>query len=303
LLGQMPAVDYRAMRNSILALLLILTCAAPLSAQATGPSRGSLVIVGGGTLPGSGILERFVDLAGGGEHLIVVIPTAGEDDAYDDSWDGLRQLRAAGARRLQVLHSKDRKVADSETFAAPLRQARGVWLPGGRHWRLADSYLGTRTQRELEALLDRGGVVGGTSAGATILGSFMVRGDTNGNELMIGDHLDGFGFLKGVAIDQHLLKRNRQFDLLPVIASRPELLGIGLDESTAIVVRGNAFEVIGRSYVAIYDAQRTLDSGGQFYFLASGDRYDLTTREAKRETTRQEPLARVKKEGWKRPSS
>lgn len=291
------------MRRLIFALLFVWTSTLPLWAQASGPRRGSLVIVGGGSLAGSGILERFLDLAGGGDSLIVVIPTAGEDDAYDESWDGLRQLRAAGARRLRVLHTRERKVADTPDFASSIREARGVWLPGGRHWRLADSYLNTRTQRELEALLARGGVIGGTSAGATILGSFMVRGDTKGNELMVGDHVDGFGFIKGVTIDQHLLKRNRQFDLLPVITSRPELLGIGLDESTAIVVRGDAFEVIGKSYVAIYDAQRSLDSGGQFYFLSAGDRFDLAAREAKRETTRNEALPRVKKEAWKKPSS
>ncbi len=291
------------MRPLSLTLLLILTFTTVVSAQATGPERGSLVIVGGGNLAGAGILERFIDLAGGGDQLIVVIPTAGEDDAYDDSWDGLRQLRAAGARRIRVLHTRDPKVADREEFVAPIRDARGVWMPGGRHWRLADSYLNTRTHRELDALLARGGVIGGTSAGATIQGSFMVRGDTKGNELMVGDHVQGFGFIKGVTIDQHLLKRNRQFDLLPVIASRPELLGIGIDESTAIVVRRNAFEVIGKSYAVIYDAQRTLDSGGQFYFLTAGDQYDLATREAKRETSRQEALPRVKKQGWKKPSS
>ena len=152
-------------------------------------------------------------------------------------------------------------------------------------------------------MLSRGGVIGGTSAGATIQGDYMVRGDTKGNELMIGDHVDGFGFIRGVTIDQHLLKRNRQFDLISVIEARPELLGIGLDESTAIVVRGNAFEVIGDSYVAIYDAQRKLDSGGQFYFLAAGDRYDLKEREAKRRSERTEPLPRVKKEAWKKGPS
>jgi cyanophycinase len=291
------------MRLHGLALLIVLTSSTHVWAQATGPDRGSLVIVGGGTLTGTGIFERFLDLAGGGDELIVVIPTAGEDDAYDNSWEGLRQLRASGARRLRVLHTRDRKVADMPDFVSPLREAHGVWFPGGRHWRLADAYLNTRTQRELEALLARGGVIGGTSAGATILGSFMVRGDTKGNELMVGDHVDGFGFIKGVTIDQHLLKRNRQFDLIPVIESKPELLGVGLDESTAIVVRRNAFEVIGKSYAVVYDAQRTLDSGGQFYFLAPGDKYDLTKREAMRETTRSEALPRVKKNGWKKSSS
>jgi cyanophycinase len=106
------------MRLPALALLLVWTSVTALSAQATGPDRGSLVIVGGGTLADTGILERFLELAGGGDELIVVIPTAGEDDAYDESWEGLRQLRAAGARRLRVLHTRDRKVADKPDFVA-----------------------------------------------------------------------------------------------------------------------------------------------------------------------------------------
>ena len=173
-------------------------------------------------------------------------------------------------------------------------------MSGGRHWRIADAYLNTRTHKELAALLDRGGIVGGTSAGATIQGSFMVRGDTKGNTLMVGDHVEGFGFLKGVTIDQHVLKRNRQFDLVEVIRARPELLGIGIDENTAIVVRGDSFEVVGDSYVLIYDHTRRLDSGGEFYFLAPGDRYDLKTREAERPTERRVPIERVVKGPWKK---
>ena len=263
-----------------------------------GPARGTLVIVGGG-LKSESILKRFLDLAGGPEANLVIIPTAGESDDLADYAGDLRDLADAGARHVKVLHTRDRKVADSDAFIAPLREARGVWFPGGRHWRLADAYLGTRTQAALRDVLARGGVIGGTSAGATILGSFMVRGDTKGNTIMVGDHVEGFGFLKNVAIDQHLLRRNRQFDLVPVIASHPELLGVGLDEDTAIVVRGDRFEVIGTGYVAIYDRARRIDSGGQFYLLAPGDRYDLKTREAERPQSRPVPMERVVKEPWK----
>jgi len=229
----------------------------------------------------------------------VIIPTAGESDDLADYAGDVRDLADAGARHAKVIHTRDRKVADSEAFIAPLREARGVWFPGGRHWRLADAYLGTRTQAALRDVLARGGVIGGTSAGATILGSFMVRGDTKGNTIMVGDHVEGFGFLKNVTIDQHLLRRNRQFDLVPVIASHPELLGIGLDEDTAIVVRGDRFEVMGTGYVAIYDRTRRIDTGGQFYLLAPGDRYDLKTREAERPQPRGVPMERVVKEPWK----
>lgn len=280
-----------------LACALLVSLAAPVLAQEIGPAKGSLVIVGGG-LRDLAILKRFLELAGGADAPVVVIPTAGEDDDYGDYWGGLRQLKEAGATKLRVLHTRDRKVADSEAFVAPIREARGVFFPGGRHWRLADSYLNTRTHAELRALLQRGGVIGGTSAGATIQGSFMVRGDTKGSTLMVGDHVEGLGFLKNVTIDQHLLRRNRQFDLVDVIESRPELLGIGIDEDTAIVVRGDAFEVIGNGYVAIYDHSRRLDSGGRFYFLAPGDRYNMKTREAERPQARGAPLERVVKEPW-----
>jgi cyanophycinase len=239
------------------------------------------------------IITRFIDLAGGADAPIVIVPTAGDADTYDAYWSGLRQFRDNGARNLTVLHTRDPKVADSEAFVRPLSTARGAFFTGGRQWRLADAYLDTRTHHELQALLDRGGVIGGSSAGATILGSFLVRGDTKGNELMVGDHVVGFGFLRNSAIDQHLLRRNRQFDLIDVVAKRPELLGIGIDENTAIVIEGDRFEVLGRGYVAIYDAKHATRPPEKFYLLSSGDRYDLATGEATRRAEEYRPLENV----------
>ena len=193
--------------------LMAVVCVAPLVlAQEVGPARGSLVIVGG-AMRDPAILDRFVELAGGPDAPIVVIPTAGGGEAYDQYYMGLRAFREAGATDLTVLHTTDREEANSEAFVEALRHARGVWFPGGRQWRLADAYLDTRVHDELRGVLDRGGVVGGSSAGATILGSYLARGDTASNTVMMGDHQVGFGFLRGVAIDQHLLRRNRQFDL------------------------------------------------------------------------------------------
>ena len=282
--------------RSVATLVALLALVAPANALATqeGPSHGSLVIVGG-AMRDPAILERFLELAGGPDAPIVIIPTAGGAPSYNETWAGLRQFRDAGATDLILLHTYDREEADSEEFATALRRARGVWFAGGRQWRLADAYLGTRTESELWGVLERGGVIGGSSAGATIQGEYLARGDTAGNRTMMGDHEEGFGFLKGVAIDQHVLKRNRQFDLLEIIAARPDLLGIGIDENTAIVVRGNRFEVIGQSYVVIHDAQRQIDSGGSFYFLAAGDRYDLSTREPTRPQMSLQPLERVVK--------
>ena len=262
-------------------ILLGLSLASLLPATAfaqKGPEKGSLVIVGG-ALRDEAILERFISLAGGPEAPIVIIPTAGGEDDYDQWYSGAKRFRDLGVTNLTVLHTWDSEEAEREEFAAPITRARGVWFPGGRQWRLVDAYADTRTERELHALLARGGVIGGSSAGATIQGEYLVRGDTSGNTIMMGDHEEGFSFFQGTAIDQHLLVRNRHFDLLEVLDVRPELLGIGIDENTAIVVRGSGFEVIGKGYVAIYDNTRVLPNGGTFYFLMPGDRYNLETRE------------------------
>lgn len=277
---------------SLLGLAVLVTAASADARQTIGPAQGALVIVGG-AMQDHAIVGEFIALAGGPDAPIVIVPTAGEGDDFHASWAGLRIFRTAGARNLQVLHTRDRAVADSEAFIAPLRQARGVFFTGGRQWRLADAYLGTQTERAVRRVLERGGVVGGSSAGATILGSFLVRGDTKGNELMIGDHVEGFGLLKDTAIDQHLLRRNRQFDLVDVIAKHPHLLGLGIDENTAIVVRGDRFEVLGQGYVAVYDARHPTRPPDRFFLLAPGDRYDLATREATRPAEQQRPLENV----------
>ncbi|CCH52830.1 cyanophycinase [Fibrisoma limi BUZ 3] len=258
------------------------------AAKTVGPEKGALVIVGGGAM-GPEIWGRFIELAGGQNANIVVIPTAGEDSSIVSSGDrDKNRLLDFGVKQVTVLHTRDPKEANQESFVAPLKRATGVWFIGGRHWRLADSYLNTLAHKELNALLARGGVIGGTSAGATILGSFMVRGDTKGNSIMIGDHTQGLDFIHNVTIDQHVLRRNRQFDLINVIKERPELLGVGIDESTAIVVQKNTFEVIGNSFVGIYTAEQIASNaqypsgqnstGGPFYFLGRGQKFDLQTR-------------------------
>ena len=280
------------MRRLAFGSILVLGAVVLTAAQSIGPPAGSLVIVGG-AMRDPAILARFLELAGGPDAPIVVVPTAGDAADYDQYWSGLRPFRENGARNLTLLHTRDRARADSEAFVKPIAAARGVFFTGGRQWRLADAYLNTRTQRELQHLLDRGGVIGGTSAGATILGSFLVRGDTKGNELMIGDHVTGFGFLKNSAIDQHLLRRNRQFDLIEVIDKHPALLGIGIDENTAVVVEGDRFDVIGQGYVAIYDTKNVIRPAGRFYLLAPGDRFDLVKREASRASEQYRPLERV----------
>lgn len=286
------------MKPFSLILLLFVLIPLDLQAQEVGPARGSLVVVGG-AMQDEAIIQRFLNLAGGPDAPIVVIPTAGGADDYDATFYGLRLFRDHGATNLTLLHTHDRTVADSDAFTEAIREAGGVWFSGGRQWHLADAYLDTKTETELWNLLGRGGVIGGSSAGATILGSYLARGDTKTNTIMMGDHEKGFGFLKNTAIDQHLLRRNRQFDLIEIIEARPELLGLGLDENTAIVVQGDWFEVIGTSYVAIYDHQKMIGEAGRFYFLAPGDRYHLPERKAYRAVREMRPLERVEERPWR----
>ncbi len=206
-----------------------------------------------------------------------MIPTAAEAEHVDVEKVGATFKKAFGVERVSVLHTRDRAEANADVFVAPLRTARGVWFNGGRQWRLVDSYLGTRTQGEIEAVLERGGVVGGTSAGATIQGSYLVRGAREGNHIMMAPGYErGLGLVKGAAIDQHLIVRRREGDMVAVIDAHPDLLGLGIDEATAVVVQGNRFEVIGRSVVAIYDGQD--HDGRRYYYLAPGERFDLKLR-------------------------
>jgi len=250
-----------------------------------GPDNGSLVIVGG-AMRDTSIINRFIELAGGPETPLVVVPTAsGAEEIRADRYVSF--LKKQGAQNVTLLHTYDPETANTEKFVKPLKEAGGLWFTGGRQWRLVDAYEGTLAAEEFRNILTRGGVIGGSSAGATIQGSYLVRGDTKTNRIIMGDHEAGFGYLSNAAIDQHLLQRNRQFDLVEVIRKHPHLLGIGLDENTAIIVKGNEFEVMGKSFVAVYDyhtweenplSKKILPNGGTFFLLREGDKYNMTER-------------------------
>ncbi|KAF2225881.1 hypothetical protein BDZ85DRAFT_192607 [Elsinoe ampelina] len=272
-----------------LAALATTTLALPTTANTTiGPENGSLVIVGG-ALTSDSIWQRIIDLAGGPDAPIVVIPTAGGVATYDQNFSSAQSFRRLGATKVTVLHTYDPAVADTEEFVAPLLEAKGIFFGGGRQWRLVDAYAGTRSEREFQGVLDRGGVISGSSAGASIQGSFLARGDTANNQVMIGDHTVGFGYLKNTAIDQHVLVRNRQFDMFDILKVYPELLGVAIDEDTALIVNKNEAEVFGSTYAIIYDGKFWSREGSdlknlpppesRFYFLRPGDKYDLALRE------------------------
>lgn len=244
-----------------------------------GPRQGSLVIVGGGRMPKS-IVDEFVRLAGGTDQPVVIIPTASEGEEWGDAYREKCFLKKAGFESFTVLHTRDSITADTPEFVEPLRTAKAVWIDGGRQWRLADSYLGTRTETELHSLLARGGVIGGSSAGATIQGSYLVRGSPSGNTIMMSPgHETGFGFLRNCAIDQHVIARRRELDLCPVVMRFPHLLAFGIDEATALVVQGDEARIVGASGVLVHNSDEVQDDPDLPYFtLKPGDTFDLALR-------------------------
>jgi cyanophycinase len=281
-------------RLLLIALALSLTAAWPVAQQPAqeapeyGPAKGTLVIVGGGNLNGSGINEKFIQLAGGPEKNFVIVPTAGGNRNAQGQLITYTEEQVVapwvklGLKHVRMLHTHDPKVADTEEFANVLRTADAVWFNGGRQWNIVDSYANTLTYREFHKVLERGGVIGGSSAGATIQGEYLVRGDTSGPNVMMTaepNHQDAFKFLRKVAIDQHINTRNRWDDLVPVIQKYPKLLGIGLSEATAIIVTGDRFEVMGAWKVAVHDNTRLYQPWEKsFFVLSAGDVYNMKTR-------------------------
>jgi cyanophycinase len=262
--------------------------AARQTAPEYGPPKGTLVIIGGNMSDGSGIAQRFIQLAGGPAKKFVIVPTnngnrdrEGKAIEYKEATVIAPWLRR-GLTNVTMLHTADPKVADTEAFVKPLLDADAVWFDGGRQWNCVDSYMNTRTLSAFRGVLERGGVIAGSSAGATIQGEYLVRGDTSGPDVMMtteANHQRGFAFLRKSAIDQHINARNRWDDLIPVIKKFPDMLGIGLSEDTAIIVTGDAFEVLGRWKVAVHDNTRLYQPWEKPYFvLATGDVYNMKTR-------------------------
>ncbi len=275
------------MRHDILLLASVLSLAAQQPTE-YGPANGTLIIVGGGNHSGTGIDATFVNKAGGLAAKIVIVPTAGGNRMPDGKLrifkeeEVLAPWKKLGCTNVHMLHTHDQKVADTEQFASTLRDAGGVWFNGGRQWNIVDSYANTLTYREFHNVLARGGVIGGSSAGATIQGDYLVRGAISGPDIMMApepEHQKAFGFLRKSAIDQHLNTRNRWDDLIPVMKKMPDFLGIGLSEATAIIVTGDRFEVMGKWKVTIHDATNPRQPWEKPYFvLSAGDVYNMQTR-------------------------
>lgn len=250
--------------------------------------NGTLLIVGGGGLP-EGLMERFVELAGGKDKAKLVYVPCSEADDVGERQRMVESWKRMGVEQATFIHTKDRNQSNSdEEFLAPLVDATGIWFGGGRQWNFSDSYYGTRAHKLMKEVLHRGGVIGGSSAGASIQGRYLARATPVGNFRIMapGYERGGLGFLSGVAIDQHFSQRGRHPDMTRLVDRYPQLLGIGLDEATAIIVQKSKAEIVGRGRVHFYDRNLPVVVGQpDFTALPDGSSYDLATRKVLVETT------------------
>jgi cyanophycinase len=225
--------------------------------------EGTLIVHGGGVVSAE-IRNRFWELAGGKRAKLLVIPTADADAPEDDG--RLRTWREREPASVALLHAASREQAEQLGFSEPLQQATGVWISGGKQSLLAATYLGTPVERELSALLKRGGVIAGTSAGAAIMSRVMiVRGEVR----------EGFDLLPHAVVDQHFVVRSRQDRLLTVLTAHPQRFGIGVDENTAAIVRGDRLSVLGESTVSLCIVAHG-DQPQRLERLKAGESFDLT---------------------------
>lgn len=234
--------------------------------------RGTVIAFGGAATTRGG-MERFIERAGGKGARIVVIYTAlGDKPSMPEHWR--RLWDSVGAKNVKLLHAGDRGVANSGAFVKEIDAAGGVWFTGGRQWRLVDRYFATESHAAICRVLERGGVVGGTSAGATIVGDYLVRGDPLTSLTMMQEGYEqGLGLVPGVAIDQHFSQRERFKDMQALKRRYPQLFGIGIDEGTAVAFEGGECEVFGRGRVFLYPV------GAQRVVLEIGDRYHFSKNE------------------------
>lgn len=286
------------MKHSLIrSFALFIAVVAPSFAQQT--PKGSLVIIGGGNR-GEHIMSEFIRLAGGSASTVVVFPMA---SMYADSAEMKEEQTASmkkwGAGTVRYLNLNP-KQADTDSALRLLDGVTGVFFAGGDQSKLTAALKGTRVEKRLHELYQNGAVIGGTSAGAAVMSRVMITGDERLNTdsanvfqfikkgNVVTSH--GFGFLDNVIIDQHFIRRKRHNRLISLVLENPNLLGVGIDEATAIVVKsGSIFTVVGEATVAVYDATAVKDvsmndgghlagTGIKFHLLKAGDTFDIVKR-------------------------
>ncbi|MDY0082065.1 MAG: cyanophycinase [Ignavibacteriaceae bacterium] len=280
------------MKKPVLIIIIILL----ISQLHCSQTKGILVIVGG--VQTTEIVKKYVELAGGSDAKIIVIPNAGSDPVYW-SEEQVKEFSELGAQAQYLLFT--RETADDKSNLEKMDWANAVFFLGGDQSILTHDMLGTKLLQKVFDIYNNGGVVGGSSAGAAVMSKVMITG----NELVNPDSNDafitieknnietkkGFGFIKNAIIDQHFLKRKRHNRTISAVIEHPNLLGIAIDESTAIIVYPDeTFEVAGNNQVLVYDPTSATNiredfkgnlgiSNMKLHILISGDKFDMKTKQ------------------------
>ena len=277
-----PARPVQIVALTIVVILLVAAQVKTQSATVWWPSRGAIILEGGGIGPATfdAVSARLITLAGGPSANIVIIPTANEAVAPrlrgtgpDFDPDQLKKLlEAKGAERVTVLHTRDRNVANSAEFAEVLRTASGVWIPGGGARILENTYRGTLVARELKALLARGGVIAGDSAGAIALGCSMLGWMPDPWGVVV----EGLSILPHATVVPHANAARGYVpadETLKYLVAHPGPVGVVIDEDTALVLNGSIAEAVGAGAVTIVDPAK--DKARPYLVLKGGDKQDV----------------------------
>jgi cyanophycinase len=275
----------------------------------TSAPRGTLLIVGGGTQPQE-LVKHFVDLAGGpGKARIAILPMATSAAAQAGA-EKEAQLDSLGADSFVL--NFDRAHADDDSLVRKVRTATGIWFPGGDQSLLTAALGGSAVLRAIHERYDAGAVVGGTSAGAAVMSDSMITGNQYYPGLPTAvdsssftriarraiEIVPGLGFVHNAIVDQHFIRRQRENRLISVVLERPSLLGVGIDEGTALKVTPDGkWLVLGKSAVMILDARRARTNAAhapvlgatdiRMSLLPAGSTYDPRTGETVLPDTRQ----------------
>jgi cyanophycinase len=282
------------MKRMIIVLLFAFTMGCQqLLAQET--NQGQLLIIGGRGL--QSFMTKFVQWAGGTQAKIVIFPMASNDPLRTALYQRY-EFETMGVKNVEFIIC-DSVSADADSNLAVLQDATGIFFPGGSQSRLTKALLHTKMLEKIKQIYKNGGIIGGTSAGAAVMSEMMITG----GELINTDSAnafitiqknnikvsEGFGFIKSAIIDQHFVRRKRHNRLISLVLEHPELIGVAIDEETAIIVSpDNTFGVLGNYTVIVYDARKvtriTTDKKGnlsatdiRMHILKIGDKFDLST--------------------------
>jgi len=262
-----------------------------------GTQRGYVIPIGGAEekTDNPEILSKFVELSGGKDAVITIIPTASQ---LDDTGSRYQKIfEAIGVKKTYSLPITQRTDAQKEEYVKILEKSTGIFITGGNQLRLSTILGGTAVATAIRQLNAKGVNYAGTSAGAAIVSQHMITGGTTGVVPTQGgvNLAPGLGLINTIVLDQHFNERNRLARLLSAVSYNPFLVGVGIDEDTAAFIDGNnQFTVVGSGAITVidptnieYSSMADARSGDaltllnlKMHIIAAGGRYDISAKQA-----------------------